>query len=77
MRKLKQLFCDHFFYSYVQYDPYYISEGDRYHDRRSTHYIHICRKCGKKIESVSKWNNAEHKTSMLIRKRVDNDEPSI
>jgi hypothetical protein len=68
-RRLKQLLCDHFYFSYVQYEPYYISDGDEYHDRRSIHYIHICQKCGKKIESVIKWNHDDVKTGMLKRER--------
>ena len=66
---VKQLFCHHFFYSYVHIDPYYVSVGDEYQDRRSVHYYHICRECSKRIDTVEMWNAEELKTSMKIRKR--------
>lgn len=66
---IKQLFCQHFFYSYVHLKPYYASAGDDYNDRRSVHYYHICRKCNKRIDTVEMWNVDEVKTSMKISKR--------
>lgn len=67
LKRVKQLFCDHFFITYAQHEPFYISTGDEHHDRRSMHCIHICHKCNKRIDSVSKWNNDAVITGMLAK----------
>ena len=55
MKKIKQLFCNHKYITYLSYEPYYVSCGDEAQDRKSKKYYGTCCKCGKEIEIIKHW----------------------
>jgi len=57
LKKLKSLFCNHLFYSYLSDKPHYTSAGDEFYDRRSLHYYLVCARCNKRIDVVDVWTN--------------------
>jgi hypothetical protein len=63
INKIKQLLCDHKYISYLDTEPYFISVGDEYHNRRSKRYYLICAKCKKQIEVIDTWKNDEIRKS--------------
>ena len=72
LKKLKSLFCNHLFYSYLSDKPYYTSVGDEFYDRRSLRYYVVCARCNKRIDVVDVWTNED--VLQMLRERPKGDE---
>lgn len=59
IQKIKQSFCNHFYITRKHSEAFYVSDGDEYHGRPSTHYYLICKKCDHTIDVITHWSVKE------------------
>jgi hypothetical protein len=65
INKIKQLLCDHKYIAYLDPNPFFVSLGDEYNNRKSKRYSLTCVKCNKEIEIIDRWNNDEIRKNLM------------